>query len=254
MLFSRISIFLWLVVFDACQSSSDLGGKNTLPPTHDSFNLLLKKYVNENGQVDYHSFKAEEHALDLYLNELDNQAPDRNIWTHEEQLAYWINAYNAFTIKLILMNYPIKSIQELHPKLYLPLYNTVWHKAFFTIGGQKASLNEIEHRILRKDFSDPRIHFAINCASKSCPPLLNEAYRSRKIDEQLNKVSSNFINNENFNEITFDEIRISSIFKWFHDDFTKNQELISFLNQFSRTQISPQAKVSYMPYNWDLND
>ncbi len=250
----RFSLILFLFLVDACQNPSTLGGNNTQPPSHTTFDLLLKKHVSNKGIVDYKSFKKDEAVLDGYLNQLDNQAPDRLYWTKEEQLAYWINAYNAFTIKLILLNYPLKSIQDLHPKLHIPLFHTVWHKEFFTIGGKKASLDEIEHGILRKEFDEPKIHFAINCASKSCPPLLNEAYTPEKLNNQLETVTTNFINNSVLNQISKDEVKISAIFNWFKDDFTKRKELIAFLNGYSAITISGDAKVSYLPYNWDLNE
>jgi hypothetical protein len=250
----RFLVFLWVFLIDACQSSSTLGGYQTIPPSHQILDHLLKKYVNDEGKVNYLGLKEDEKLLDEYLTLLDQQAPDKKTWSKEEQLAYWMNAYNAFTLKLIVLNYPLQSIQELHPTFHIPLMNTVWHKKFFTIGGQKASLDEIEHRVLRKEFNEPRIHFAINCASKSCPPLLNEAFVASKIESQLENATFKFINDRLYNEISASEIRISSIFNWFKDDFTKTHDLIGFLNQYSQIKISPNASISYLPYNWELNE
>ncbi|HSJ67025.1 MAG TPA: DUF547 domain-containing protein, partial [Anditalea sp.] len=192
--------------------------------------------------------------LEKYLNVLSTSPPDKNIWSENEQLAYWINAYNAFTVKLIVDNYPVKSIQDLHPLFKIPLINTVWHKKFFQIGGEDTSLDQIEHKILRKEFNEPRIHFAINCESVSCPPLRNEAYVAEKLEKQLEEQGRIFINNLPYNKINADKVEISSIFKWFKGDFTKNGSIIDYLNKFSKVQISSNAKISHLEYNWGLNE
>jgi hypothetical protein len=137
------------------------------PPTHDAWDRLLRSHVAPNGKVNYKGFIADSVLLNEYLDTLSLNPPDKNTWTTEEQLAYWINAYNAFTIKLIVRHYPVKSIQDLHPKPYVPLVRTVWHIRFFKIGGVDFNLDQIEHSILRKEFDEPRIHFAIVCAINS---------------------------------------------------------------------------------------
>src|SRR5690606_21092059 len=175
-------------------------------------------------------------------------------WSKDDQLAYWINAYNAFTVKLIVDNYPVESIKDLGPALKIPMLKDVWHYKFFTIAGQESSLDEIEHSILRKEFEEPRIHFAINCASVSCPPLLNEAFEAKTIDAQLDKVAKDFINDSSRNKITPSAIQVSSIFSWFKGDFTKNGTLIDFLNNYSTVKIKSDAKVSHLDYDWNLNE
>jgi len=139
----------------------------------------LKKYVTENGRVDYKGLKNEKGKLESYLEMLNKNPPAKD-WKQEEEMTYWINAYNAFTVKLILDHYPVKSIQEIDG-------GKPWDEAFIKIGGKNYSLNNIETDFLRKKFSDPRIHFAINCASQSCPRLLNEAFTPEKIELQLNE-------------------------------------------------------------------
>ncbi|GHB27493.1 DUF547 domain-containing protein [Mongoliitalea lutea] len=223
-------------------------------PTHEQWNELLKKHVSSSGTVNYKGFKSDIKKLESYLNLLSTNAPDRKTWSREEQLAYWINAYNAFTVKLIVDNYPVKSIQDLHPKIKIPLINTVWHIKFFQIGGKDSSLDEIEHKILRKEFDEPRIHFAINCASYSCPKLLNEAFTAEKLEKQLYAVAVDFINDPKRNKITKDSIQISQIFSWFKGDFTKNGSIIDYLNQYSKVKISPRAKISHLKYDWSLNE
>nr|MBI1231503.1 DUF547 domain-containing protein [Cytophagales bacterium] len=249
----RVLLCCGLMFTVACQASG-LGSDGSTPPTHELFDALLRKYVTADGKVNYPGFIAEKQAFQTYLDKLSSNAPDRSTWSREEQLAYWINAYNAFTIKLIIDNYPVASIQDLKPMLNIPLVNTVWHLKFFQIGGQDASLDEIEHKILRKEFDEPRIHFAINCASYSCPPLLNEAFTAAKLDTQLDKVAVKFINDPKRNVISPGKAELSKIFSWFKGDFTKNVSLIEFINRYSRVKLNPNAKISHLPYDWSLNE
>ncbi|MFC0264644.1 DUF547 domain-containing protein [Fontibacter flavus] len=248
----------WLIVsvflFNFSCGNSDLGQIGSSPPSHQLFHELLIKYVDEKGKVDYPGLIKDKTKLEAYLKLLDQNPPDRSTWSRDEQLAYWINAYNAFTLKLIIDHYPVKSIKDLNPKLSLPLVNTIWQVKFFQIGGKDASLDEIEHKILRKEFNEPRIHFAINCASFSCPPLLNEAFVAEKIEDQLESVTRNFINDPVRNKIQKDKIEISQIFSWFKEDFTKKGSLIDYLNRYSKTKIIPNAKVTYLNYDWSLNE
>jgi len=226
----------------------------TTPPSHKAWNELLKANVNSDGTVNYKGFIKEKSKLETYLKSISENAPDRKTWSKDDQLAYWINAYNAFTVKLIVDNYPVESIKDLGPALKIPMLKDVWHYKFFTIAGQESSLDEIEHSILRKEFEEPRIHFAINCASVSCPPLLNEAFEAKTIDAQLDKVAKDFINDSSRNKITPSAIQVSSIFSWFKGDFTKNGTLIDFLNNYSTVKIKSDAKVSHLDYDWNLNE
>lgn len=248
-----IFVALFLSFTTACQSHP-LGVDGTVPPSHIPWTDLLSRYVSNDGNVDYKGFIKDSAKLEKYLDALSSSPPDKNTWSEEEQIAYWINAYNAFTVKLIVDHYPVKSIQDLHPTLNIPLVNTVWHKKFFKIGGKDASLDQIEHKILRKEYNEPRIHFAINCASVSCPPLRNEAYEADKLNMQLDEQAKIFINNEKYNRINADRVEISSIFNWFKGDFTKNGNLIEYLNKYAKVRINKDAKIKHMDYNWDLNE
>lgn len=249
-----IQLFLILLFVPVACGSSKLGLEGTQPPTHELWNVLLKKHVSADGKVNYQGFIQDRDKLQVYLDQLSERAPDRKTWSQEEQLAYWINAYNAFTVKLIIDHYPLKSIQDLQPRLNIPLINTVWNLEFFEIGGKKASLDEIEHKILRKEFNEPRIHFAINCASFSCPKLLNEAFTANKLEQQLQATAVNFINDPKRNNIAANTVEISQIFSWFKGDFTKNGSIIDYLNRYSKVKINPKAKVSHLTYDWSLNE
>lgn len=210
---------------------------------HANWNALLQKNVTKNGNVNYKAFQRDSKELQNYLNELAANVPTKSV-SKKATLAYWINAYNAFTVKLILDNYPTKSIKDIKDP---------WSKKFFTLGNKKYSLEEIEHEILRK-MDEPRIHFAINCASFSCPNLLNEAYTEARLEKQLNDATRNFINDKSKNSISSSKVEISKIFDWFSGDFKKKGSVIDFLNQYSTTKISANAKVSYKEYNWSLNE
>lgn len=253
MSFQKIVALAFSFLVFSCQGSS-LGKAGTTPPSHQIWDQLVKAHVKPSGLVDYKGFIKDKAKLEQYLKLISENAPDRKTWSKNQQLAYWINAYNAFTVKLIVDNYPTQSIRDLGPKLKIPLIKDVWHYKFFKIGGVESSLDEIEHSILRKEFDEPRIHFAINCASVSCPPLLNEAFMAEKLEGQLQKVAVAFINDPTRNKITPDKVQISSIFSWFQGDFTKKGSLIDFLNQYSKVKIKSNAKVSHLDYNWDLNE
>ena len=236
------------------------GGRNaeritgTASPSHELWDELLKNNVDSEGLVNYKGFISDSARLNNYLSKLSKNPPDKTKWTREEQLAYWINAYNAFTVKLIVDNYPVKSIRDLHPTLHVPLLNTVWHIKFFSIGGEKFNLDRIEHDILRKEFDEPRIHFAIVCASYSCPPLRSESYTADRIEKQLTEQAVLFINNPKWNRLSENSVGLSSIFKWFKGDFTKKESLIDFLNSYSTLTIQEDAKIKYLDYGWLLNE
>jgi hypothetical protein len=209
---------------------------------HSIWDELLKKHVQENGLVDYKGFQSDRDSLDKYLKSLSANKPD-NSWTRKELLAYYINLYNAYTVDLILNNYPVESIKDI---------SGAWTKEFIAIGDVEISLGGIENSLLRK-MNEPRIHFAINCASISCPKLLNEAFTATKLEEQLDRVTREFINSDK-NEIDNDVVKLSRIFDWYKNDFTENVDLIGYINKYADKQINLKANISYKDYNWALND
>ncbi len=210
---------------------------------HKNWDTLLKKYVDVKGNVDYEGFKAESETLHQYLEQLGSYEVNEN-WSKEKKLAYYINLYNAATVKLILDNYPIASIMDI---------NKPWGKAWIKQGRQLISLGEIEHNILRK-MNEPRIHFAINCASISCPRLLNEAFTADRVEQQLATVTKEFINDPNRNIISANKIELSRIFKWYKKDFENHGSLVAYLNQYLKSPIDPDAKIDFLKYNWSLNE
>lgn len=209
---------------------------------HTTYNDLLATYVSSEGNVNYDGFKRNWSTLRNYIKALGENMPIDS-WTEEDRFAYWMNAYNAMTIDLILRYYPLESIKDIKDP---------WGQRFWKLGDKYYNLNEIEHKILRK-MGDPRIHFGINCASFSCPPLLNEAFTAQKVDAQLDLLARRFVNDTKRNTITPNTIEISEIFNWFAKDFKSNGFVIDFLNQYSDTQIAADAKKKYKEYNWSLN-
>lgn len=229
----------------------DLKLSKSFPVSHQKWTKLLQKHVRS-GKLDYQGIIQDSIIFNSYLTELSDALPNDTNWSRNEQFAYWINAYNAFTVKLIIDHYPVKSIKDI--KGGLAFVNSVWDIKFINIQGQEFDLNNIEHGILRDKFKDPRIHFAINCASISCPALHHEAYTAENIDKQLDLVTRAFLQDESKNVIKLGEAKVSKIFKWFKKDFTKDQSLKTFLNKYLESPISSSTKISYTDYDWNLND
>jgi len=224
-------------------------------PAHEIWNSLLKKHVSVQGNVNYKAFVADSIQLNKYLQALSENKPDEKTWTANEQKVYWINAYNAFTVKLITQYYPVKSINDIGNKIKIPTGKTVWDVKFIKIGASNYSLNEIEHTQLRKNFGDARFHFVLVCAAKSCPILLNEAYTAEKLNAQLDAQTKVFLNDKSRNDISLDKPKISKIFEWYSMDFTSNSvSVIDYINKYATNKIKSNAPITYVDYSWDLNE
>lgn len=211
--------------------------------SHAVWNDLLQKFVSTSGVVNYKAFKKSEATLDQYLSLVSSNSPKSN-WTKNEKLAYWINAYNAFTIKQILKNYPISSITKLDN-------GKTWDVKWIKIEKNIYSLNDIENTIIRKEFKEPRIHFALNCAAKSCPPLLNKAWTAANLETNLDQRTRSFIQDPLFNSIESNKAQVSKLFDWYKSDFG---DIISFLNKYSKLQLNSNAVINFNDYNWLLNE
>ena len=257
-----LTVFLFSIVVQSCSLLSAAGLSSQGQPTkevsgpltavdpsnaivdHSLWDELLKLHVDSKGFVNYTSFLKDHKKLKEYLNLLARQNPTDG-WSVQELLVYYINTYNAYTVDLILENYPVASIKDI---------NGPWTRGIVPIGDKKLSLGGIENGILRK-MNEPRIHFAINCASASCPKLLNEAYTVAKIEDQLERVTIEFINGDK-NEIDRLSPALSSIFDWYKKDFIVNGEVdvIAYINNYSVTKIDSTATISYKNYDWRLNE
>ncbi|TWU22670.1 DUF547 domain-containing protein [Bythopirellula polymerisocia] len=227
---------------------------------HVQWDTLVKKYVNSKGMVDYERWQknsSDMQKLDRYLDHLSEViiAADAK---KADQLAFWINAYNAVTVKGILREYPTTSIRNHTAKFFG--YN-IWDDLQLIVDGKSYSLNQMEHEVLRK-MQEPRIHFAIVCASIGCPRLLNEAYVPSKIDQQLtSNAKAFFADPTKFNyDKTMKTIAVSPILDWFSEDFgpttaEQMQRIAPFVPKEAHDLAGGgQARVSYLDYDWDLND
>jgi len=222
------------------------------PIRHELWDSLVQQHVTSEGWVDYQGFIRDSTRLNTYLELLKKNHPNDKYWSRDQQLAYWINAYNAFTVKLIVDHYPVASIKDI--KNGIPFVNTVWDLKFIQIEGATYDLNNIEHGIIRARFEEPRIHFAVNCASKSCPQLRNEAFTAERLDEQLTDQARAFLGDPTKNVITPTRLQLSRIFQWYRGDFTGKGSFIDFLNGFSPVRIDKEAKIDYLDYDWSLNE
>lgn len=207
-------------------------------------NTFLGKYVSYAGNVNYASIKSNKTELDDITKEFESNFPGSG-WNSAQKLTYWINSYNVYTIQLIVDNYPTSSITKITAK--------PWHKKFIKLNGSTYSLNQIENDIIRKQFNEPRIHFALNCASKSCPVLLNKAYTPGSVYAKMTAQTKRFLNDTSKNTFGAKEVQISKIFDWYSEDFTKGGKTVfDFINKYRSEQLDKQ-KITYQEYSWDLN-
>ncbi len=245
------ALVLSAFLFNACAVSKVKS--NSKPITHELWDTLVQTHVSPEGKVNYKGFINDSLKLNAYLDLLSANHPNDKNWSADEKLAYWINAYNAFTVKLIVDNYPTKSIKDI--KSGIPFVNDVWEINFFKIEGNSYNLNDIEHGIIRKRFAEPRIHAACNCASFSCPRLRNEAFTADRLNEQLDDQMRGFINNKTKNELDPDNPKMSKLFKWYSGDFKKTGKSVrEYINQYAEVQIKKGADIDYKDYIWTLNE
>lgn len=240
----------------AGQRQSQLVGIDKI--NHASFDQLLRKYVNEDGEVNYSSWKSnssDRKQLQEYISHLSSANPDLPA-TRNAKLAYWINAYNAVTLEGILEVYPTSSIRN-HTK---KLGYDIWHDLKLIVGNSQINLNDIEHKVLRK-MNEPRIHFAIVCASVGCPRLLNQAYTATELESQLVANTRDFFSRSR--NLNFDankkQIQLSAILKWFGSDFGSDisgqLRTISpyFPSKYKSVLQQGGFSVAYQDYDWNLN-
>lgn len=241
-----------LLLFISLLFFSSLFAKNIekpIPNVHEGWNMLLETHVDNIGMVDYVGFKKSTTQLNSYLKEIESTyLSTYNKWNKNHKLAFWINIYNAYTVKLILDHYPIKSIKDITKD-----GKDAWNIPFIKLGNKTYTLNQIENDIIRKQFNEPRIHFAVNCASIGCPPLRNEAFMADKLDQQLQEQTKKFVNDNSRNILSTNSIKISKIFEWYNEDFTKDGSLTDFLNKYALTPINNDASIRYLDYDWGLN-
>lgn len=210
------------------------------------YGQILNEYVSADGKVNYKGLLSNKEWLGQAISHFQQDSPNSS-WSKNKTKAYWINAYNLFTLKLIVDHYPVKSILDISN-------GKPWDDRFIEINGKKLSLNDIENNILRKDFSDPRIHFAINCASISCPKLLNEPYTESNLNTLLDTQAKRYLLDSQQNYLSKDKLEIAEIFNWFKEDFKVVGGVTAFIEKQTGKEISEKAKITYKKYNWNLNE
>jgi hypothetical protein len=244
---------------------------------HSIFTQVLSDVVRlspnkKQTRVDYALLNKQPEKLNQYLNALSSvKQSDYQLWTGDEQLSFLINAYNGFTLQLINQNYvkfqtgKAESIKDLGS-----FFSSPWKKSFFTLLDEKRSLDDVEHNMIRVWFERPRIHAAVVCAAVSCPPLRNEAFVADKLDQQLDDQMRQFLSDDQSNTINLrdNRVKLSSIFKWYVEDFEKGQQGFNSLNDLItayQTDIADDSqqllwlqkqdfKIRYLDYDWQLND
>ena len=245
------SIAVFSVTLNAHPVKTEKAIKNSVVlvrAEHAEWDELLKKHVSATGKVNYQGMKKELPKIKSYLGYLNKVTPEKD-WSKNDKLAYWINLYNASTVYLIASNYPLKSITKLSG-------GKPWDKKFVKSGGKVYALNQIENEIIRPRFKDPRIHAALNCAAVSCPKLLNGAYLPNKLNAQLDKQTRAWIGDVTKNKLTPNKIKLSKIFEWYADDFKAGGGVRKFVSKYSikKFLIDPKAKITYLEYDWALNE
>lgn len=228
-------------------------GETDTPFSHDLFNQILQRYV-DGGRVDYTRLKENSDVFDTYLDQLATAEPSK--MNYNEQLTFWINAYNALIIKGVIDHYPTKSVRK------VKLFRGFFYRLKFQVAEETYTLNQIEHDIIRTEFVDPRVHFALVCASLSCPPLGNTVFLPKTIEEQLDEVTQKFITDPEKVKLDRQKRRLylSKIFKWYKEDFTEGYDSVQdFLADYLPSDdadfvLDQDIKIHYLDYDWSLND
>lgn len=234
-----------------------------LAPVTAAWDTLTARYVVDERWIDYeawHGTPADVAALSEVVDGFE--AIDPESLARDDALAFWINVYNAVTVELILEHFPVDSIKDIDGA---GLLGSPWKLERVTIGGRDLTLDEIEHEIIRPTFDEPRIHFAVNCASVGCPPLASEAYVGAQLDAQLDRVTRRALNDPDWVDLSEcagaygdGTIRLSKIFDWFRDDFGGDDGIRDFLVRHRPDAAfrvrNTSCGLSFMDYDWDLND
>jgi len=224
--------------------------------------------------VDYTALKEHRAALaEVTTTFAEPTAADERAWTRDQRLSFWINAYNLFTLRAIVDHYPIRSAWlTLQPRNSIRQIDGVWTTLSWSAAGRKVTLDDIEHRILRPEFKEPRVHFAINCASIGCPPLSAEPYRPATLNDQLDAAARRYLARDQGLQIRDDTLRVSRILEWYGEDFVAAfapdaAAMADRLERVARAVVSrfgppaaadlahkPSTRIRYLEYDWSLND
>jgi len=246
----RKILLILIVLISFCFAERAISSDTNFDHDYKKYDLFLNTHVS-NGKVDYAKLKNSSSDLDLVIVKLTGVTKEEfDTWTKSKQLAYLINLYNAATLDLVVDHYPLKSIKDI---------GKPWDKEVVTLHGNKISLNQLEHEVIRKNYNEARIHFALVCAAKGCPILINEAYTGNKLDTQLEDSTKTFLSIPDKNKIDDDNqvIMISPIFDWYADDFKgKSGSVVAFIAPYysKNAEDLKSYQIKYTNYDWSLND
>jgi hypothetical protein len=278
-------VLAWIVVLaSGCTTIAPRPGPPesplSLPTTfsHRAFDEILKQFVDAQGLVDYQALQKDPDRFEQYYTSISLYSPDSHphlFQTDEDRLAYWINAYNAAAIKIVLVHYPVSGVDAVSPPV--PLFFLPDKTGFFffqrvVFGGVSTSLYGLENAVIRERFSEPRVHFALNCASLGCPRLPRDAFDGKNLDSQLERESRRFFSEpRNFQvDIPGNRVYLSSILDWYRDDFIdwladqypdREPDLLKFVRLYlddrqkaQLNALSPDFSVEFVAYDWGLNE
>ncbi len=224
----------------------------SLEESNQIYENVLELYVKD-GLVDYAGIKSNPKDLDQYLAQASLVTKEEfNNWNKDEQLAFLINLYNAQTLDLVAINYPVKSIKDIASDSGGP-----WEQPIVSLFGEKITLNALEHEFIRPNYPEARVHFALVCAAISCPVLINTPYRADILEKQLSEQTKIFLMDKNKNSIDTNTkvLKLSPLFDWFKEDFIKQSEsVIAFVNPYFGNRANNEFKLEYTNYDWSLND
>ncbi len=253
--------------------AAPLRGQGGFDHDYRAYASLLRTHLRD-GRVDYARLKAGRQDLDAVVRAFgDVSAHEVHAWSRPQQIAFWINAYNTFTLRAIVDHYPIEGSRfSLHPRNSIRQIDGVWTSLAWKAAGQTVTLDDIEHRILRPTFREPLVHFAVNCASVSCPPLAPEPYRAITLEAQLHAAARRFLASPLGLTLRGTRLSVSSIFKWYGDDFVErygsggpsarspvDRAVLGVVATFGPAEAKVvaeggKATVAFLSYDWSLND
>jgi hypothetical protein len=240
---------------------------------------VLKTYVDEKGKVNYRELKENKEEMKIFLDKLEKMEPEKyQSWGDEEKISFWINAYNALTLKVILDHYPFAESSfrtRKYPRNSIRQISGVWNKIKFPVMGKEITLDHIEHKILRQEFQEPRIHMALVCASRGCPPLRQEPYMAGTLNDQLHDQTRRFLSEQN--NFLIDKkkhlVYLSAIFKWYGKDFIGHYEPLTGFKKRNRRERAvlyfislhlqeedrkfleeSSYNIKYLNYDWTINE
>ncbi|MEX0999723.1 MAG: DUF547 domain-containing protein [Thermodesulfobacteriota bacterium] len=245
-------VYIFPTILFIILAISNLGYTATQDKPDQLYGKVLDNFVQE-GLVDYSGLKSNPKDLNQYLEQTSGVTRETfEGWSKNEQLAFLINLYNAQTLDLIADNYPVKSIKDIASDSGGP-----WEQPIVTLFGEQITLDALENEVIRKNYTDPRVHFALVCAALGCPALINTPYQAAELEKQLDQQTKAFLMDTDKNSIDTEQriLRLSPIFDWFKEDFSaKSGSVLEFVNPYFGNQANNEYKIEYTNYDWSLND